>query len=188
MLQRPRRQKFLKFFNYKKTHYLPITLNTLPCLIPKRPVKLKWLHFETLRIKIARVLAKQRRGGKKVLFKHKTVTKTYKTKYQLSPTLQVSRPQIKYYGFPSTPIHNKTQGSRMGKGKGGSLLWYHHAKPGIPLISIKIKNRYLLAQFRRKLQCLVPAHFKIYSEFLTGTTLFLYYIPYKTPQTYKQYY
>lgn len=172
MLQRPRRLKFLTSFNLSKERDIKLNTHNKPQLILVRPLNLKWYHFETLRIKIARILAKQRRGGKKALFKQQAVKPLYKVKRKRTLMAKPKKQHIKFYGFPSIPMHYKTQGSRMGKGKGGTLKWYYKAKTGTPIIQFNISNTFTLFQISRKLTQLIPCKIKIYSELLTSKTLF----------------
>lgn len=121
MLQRPRKIQHACFFNIKRRKNLVLQNTNQNTLILVRPLNIKWLHFETLRIKIARILAKQRRGGKKTLFKQKIHKKTRRATGQRTLKQVQKIAIIKFYGFPGVPFTYKTQGSRMGKGKGGTV-------------------------------------------------------------------
>ncbi len=164
MLQRPRRVINVSSLRntafkqhswcYPPTGFYILKLNVT--------TKLSWRHFEALRLKIARALAKQRRGGKKAFFKQKTTRR----KIRRRVTLRAHRhliPKLAWYnGFPHLPYIIKTKGSRMGKGKGNPQFWYYKGYPGQILFLLNLQNPLLAQNLLRKLRAAIPGHTCLY--------------------------
>lgn len=157
MLQQPRKIKSLV-----KQRRRPYT--SLFCITPSRPfvfcllrpTKISWRHFETIRLKIVRTLAKKRRSSKKTMFKQAAARQT-KSRSMSTAVQRTFKPTILYFGFPHQPYSIKTKGSRMGKGKGKCKFWFFLGRPGTRLLSIPSSNCLAFQLIRHKLTALIPA-------------------------------
>lgn len=91
-----------------------------PRLILLKNTKLTWMHFEALRIKLARALSTKRKLSRKSMFKHQKAEKKKKKAKVIreKPTGQTRLKQVWFSGFPHLAYRTKGRGSRMGKGKG----------------------------------------------------------------------
>ena len=135
------------------------------CLLPAvfgvhfvllKQTKILWKHFETLRLKLVRVVYARTKLSRKAWFKqkrHKTIKVEYK---KPSPSKQKSHNVAWYTGFPHTQYIIKSKGSRMGKGKGRVKHWYFSGMPGHTLVKLYVNNPRVLLLLAHKILRLIP--------------------------------
>ncbi len=118
--------------------------------------KLLWIHFEALRLKLARTLTASRRVSRRTWFKQLKKEKEKKKKERTQSSQKRKKNPIWYTGFPHLAYRARSRGSRMGKGSGSVKNWYFVGQRGHPLIYIRHSNKQRLAELTRKIHTLFP--------------------------------
>ncbi len=160
MLKLPRRlpkKKPTKLRKNTKTRLSQIPPRTTTFFLTAR-TKLLWIHFEALRIKLARTLTASRRITRRTWFKQ--LKKKQQQQQHKAPNAQLQQKTKKnpiwYAGFPHLAYRAKSRGSRMGRGSGPIKSWYFVGQRGHPLLQIRHSNKQRLAELTRKIHALFP--------------------------------
>lgn len=157
MLRLPRRSTRKRRSNQTHTRNARIPPIAEPGTTLRLNVNLKitWLHFETLRLKFARIVTAKRKLSRRDLFKQpKAQTRHPRT----VPLKYKPRTLIWYSGFPHLPYYAKGRGSRMGKGKSATKHWCFKGRANHPLVHFKHTNRHAANTFAYKAAQLIPCY------------------------------
>ena len=113
----------------------PHNLTMLACIYTRRSTRIFWYNFEALRLHLTWTIAKKRKLRNKIFFKQKKKKQKSITKIFYNKNKPIyNNIQVWFNGFPHLPYTNKPRGSRMGKGKGATKLYYFKSYSNHPLI------------------------------------------------------